>query len=130
MTVINGAGFIGLVQKGYIREKYLTIDTLADSMNYGLTYTTEAITIAGIKGVHTGSGLSSPSIVATLKHGTDRTSGTTIEAVTVTSSTTGTADDGSLSDATVPAGSWIWLETSGKSGTTANFEIVIRYSHD
>jgi hypothetical protein len=129
-TVTNGAGSITIAQKGQIREQYLTIDDLADSLNYGITYVTEAVTIVGIKGVHTGSGLSSPSIVATLKHGTDRTSGTTIEAVTVTSSTTGTADDGTLSDATVPAGSWIWVETSSKSGTTDNFELVIRYTHD
>jgi hypothetical protein len=66
----------------------------------------------------------------TFKHGTDRTSGSTIEAVTVTSSTTGTADDGTLTDATVPAGSWIWVETSGKSGTTADLELVVRYTHD
>jgi hypothetical protein len=130
ITITNGAGAITVTQKGRIREQFLTIDDLADSLNYGLYYTTDAITIVGIKGVHTGSGLSSPSIIATLKHGTDRTSGTTIEAVTVTSSTTGTADDGTLSDATVPAGSWIWVETSGKSGTTDNFELVIRYTHD
>jgi hypothetical protein len=130
ITITNGAGSITVTQKGHIREQFLTIDDLADSLNYGITYVTDAVTIVGIKGVHTGSGLSSPSIVATVKHGTDRTSGTTIEAVTVTSSTTGTADDGTLSDATVPAGSWIWVETSGKSGTTDNFELVIRYTHD
>jgi hypothetical protein len=130
ITVTNSAGGIALTQKGRIREQFLTIDTVADSMNYGITYVTDAVTVVGIKGVHTGAGLSSPSVVATLKHGTDRTSGTTIEAVTITSSTTGTADDGTLADATVPAGSWIWVETSSKSGTTANLELVIRYTHD
>jgi hypothetical protein len=115
---------------GFSKEVFLHLDALADSMNRGVIYVTSAVTVKNLKGVHTGSGLSSPSIVLTFKHGTDRTSGSTIEAVTVTSSTTGTADDGTLTDATVPAGSWIWVETSGKSGTTADLELVVRYTHD
>jgi len=108
----------------------LTIDTLADSMNYDIGFVGAAFTVTEIRGVHFGSGLSSPSIVATVKHGTDRTSGTTIEAVTVTSSTTGTSVTSGLDDATVPANSFIWVETSGKSGTTNDLTIIVRGTYD
>jgi hypothetical protein len=111
-------------------EKTLTLDNIADSMDYVVFFTRVAITVTHIRGVHFGSGLSSPSIVITVRHGTDKTSGTTVEAVTVTSSTSGTADDGTLSDATIPANSWVWITTSSKSGTTDDMAVSITYTHD
>ena len=108
----------------------LTVDDVADSLNYGVGFVGAAFTVTEIRAVHTGSGLSSPSIIATVKHGTNRTSGTTIEAVTAISSTTGTSVTSGFDDATVPANSWIWVETSSKSGTTDNFEIVVRGTYD
>lgn len=108
----------------------LTIDDLADSLNYDIGFVGAAFTVAEIRAVHFGSGLSSPSVVATVKHGTDRTIGTTIEAVTATSSTTGTSVTSSFDDATVPANSFIWVETGSKSGTTANFTIIVRGTYD
>jgi hypothetical protein len=108
----------------------LTIDDLANSLNYDIGFVGAAFTVTEIRGVHFGSGLSSPSIVATVKHGTDRTSGTTIEAVTATSSTTGTSVTTGFDDATVPANSFIWIETGSKSGTTDNFTIIVRGTYD
>lgn len=108
----------------------LTVDDLADSLNYDIGFVGAAFTVTEIRGVHFGSGLSSPSIVATVKHGTDRTSGTTIEAVTATSSTTGTSVTSGFDDATVPANSFIWIETGSKSGTTDNFTIIVRGTYD
>lgn len=108
----------------------LTMDDLADSMNYDIGFVGAAFTVTEIRGVHFGSGLSSPSIIATVKHGTNRTSGTTIEAVTATSSTTGTSVTSAFDDASVPADSFIWVETSSKSGTTDNFTIIVRGTYD
>lgn len=108
----------------------LTIDDLADSLNYDIGFVGAAFTVTEIRAVHIGTGLSSPSVVATVKHGTNRTSGTTIEAVTVTSSTTGTSVTTGFDDATIPQDSWIWVETSGKSGTTDNITIIVRGTYD
>lgn len=110
---------------------YLTIDDLADSMNYGLGFVEAAFTIQEIRAVHTGSGLSSPSVSLTVNQGTDRTSGTAVVTggSTITSSTTGNSIT-SFNDATCPANSWLWITTASKSGTTDNFEIVVRGTYD
>lgn len=108
----------------------LTIDDLADSLNYDIGFVGAAFTVAEIRVVHFGSGLSSPSVVATVKHGTDRTSGSTVHAVTATSSTTGTSVTSAFTDATIPANSFIWVETGSKSGTTDNLTIIVRGTYD
>lgn len=111
-------------------EKTLTFDNIADGDDYVAFFTRQAITVVEIRGVHFGSGLSSPSVVATVKHGTDVTSMTTVEAVTVTSSTTGTSVTSGIDDATIPANSWVRIALSGKSGTTNDLAISITYTHD
>ena len=109
----------------------LTIDALADSMNYVIGRVPAAFTITGIYAVHAGSGLSSPSILLKVYKGTDRTSGTAVVTAgnTVTSSTTGSSIT-SFDSASVSAGSWLWLTTGSKSGTTANFEVVVTGTYD
>jgi len=110
----------------------LTIDLVADGHNYGKTFIPANFTVSKIVAVHVANGgsLSSPSIVATIKHGTDRTSGTTVEAVTVTSSTTGTVVTSGIDDATIPADSFVWVETASKSGTTGNLEVYLVGTYD
>lgn len=119
-----------LTKSNLEHEKTLTFDNIADGDDYVMLFTRQAITISEIRGVHFGSGLSSPSVVATVKHGTDVTSMTTIEAVTVTSSTTGTSVTSGFDDATVPADSWIRVALSSKSGTTNDLAVSITYKHD
>ena len=46
----------------------------------------------------------------------------------VTSTTTGS--DATLSDATIPANSWVWLETTAQGGTTPQMAIFVRYTDD
>lgn len=102
----------------------LTIDALADSMNYGLGYLPASFTITNIRAVHTGSGLSSPSTLLKIFYGADRTSGTAVVTAgsTVTSSTTG-SNITSFDSAT--AAGFLWLTTGSKSGTTANLEVYV-----
>ncbi len=140
VTVTNGTGAGGdpvfdvgtdvVTKTTNIQRLSLTLDTVADGLSYTITRLPAAFTVTKITGNHEGSGLSSPSIVATFKHGTNRTSGTTIEALTVTSSTTGTEDDGTLSDGTIPANSFVWVELSSKSGTTAHMFVEIWGTYD
>ena len=53
-------------------------------------------------------------------------------ALTTSAATTSTTigDTASLSDATIPADSWIWLETTDASGTAVYLSIDIRYTED
>lgn len=114
-TVVNGTTYITLS---------LTIDALADSMNYGFGFLPANFTITNIRAVHTGSGLSSPSILLKIYYGTDRTSGTAVVTAgnTVTSTTTGS--NITSFDSAVAAG-FLWLTTGSKSGTTGNFEVYV-----
>ncbi len=102
----------------------LTIDALADSMNYGLGYLPASFTVTNIRAVHTGSGLSSPSVLLKVYYGSDRSSGTAVVTAgsTVTSSTTG-SNVTSFDSAT--ASGFLWVTTGSKSGTTGNFEVFV-----
>jgi len=110
----------------------LTIDALADSMNYGLGFVGAAFTISEIRAVHVGASLSSPSVNLKVYQGTDRSSGTAVvtAGTTVTSSTTGTSVTSSFDDNTCPANSWLWITTSSKSGTTDKLEVIVRGTYD
>ncbi len=103
----------------------LTIDALADAMNYTIAYVPAAFTITELRFVHHGT-LTSPSIVPTIKHGTDRSSGTAVVSspAAVTNATTG-ATVTSFTSATTAANAWIWIETASKSGTTDKFTVAI-----
>lgn len=103
----------------------LTIDAVADSMNYTIAYVPAAFTITELRFVHNGT-TSSPSITPTIKHGTDRSSGTAVvtSPSAVTSMTTG-ASVTSFNSATTAANAWLWVETASKSGTTDKFTIAV-----
>lgn len=109
----------------------LTVDDVADSMDYMIGYVHAAFTVKEVVAVHAGTGLSSPDVDVTYKHHTDRSNaGNTIIVDTVTSSTTGNSEVSGWTDETIPAASWIWIETSSLSGTTDNLEIIVRGTYD
>ncbi|MBL9187929.1 MAG: hypothetical protein JNK23_10650 [Opitutaceae bacterium] len=141
ITVTNGDGAGGnptiniganvVTKATNLQSIRLTIDNIADGQGYSTTHIPAAFTVTRVVIVHEGAGLSSPSIVCTLKHDTDRSAtGTTIEAITATSSTTGTNTTTGFDDPTIPADSWLWVNLSGKSGTTANLHITIYGTYD
>lgn len=118
---------------GIKKSFFLTIDDVADSMDYAVAFVDAAFTITEIRAVHAGSGLSTPDIDVDVRHSTDRSAaGNQVDttALTVTSSTSGNSFTSGFEDATVPADSWIWIETSSKSGTTDNLELVIIGTYD
>jgi hypothetical protein len=106
--------------------KSVTVESPTDSEDITLFYTDVAITITQITSVVKGA---TPSVTVQIKHDTDRSSaGTQINSATITSQS-GT-EDTSFDDATVPANSWVWLETSAKSGTVTFLHVSIEYSED
>lgn len=110
-----------------------TVDSIADVTEYGMFHTDEAITIQKVIAVHEGTGLSTPSVVLDIRHSTDRSAaGNQLEtsSFTITSSTTGDSFNSGFEDATVPANSWIWVESSSASGTTDNLLIQIYATYD
>ena len=103
----------------------LTIDALADSMDYIVGYVPAAFVITELRFVHFGT-TSTPSITPTVKYGTDRTAGTSVvtSPSAVTSTTTG-ASVTSFNNSTPAANSWIWVTTASKSGTTDKFTVAV-----
>lgn len=93
-------------------------------------FTNKAITVTEIRGVLIGS--STPSVTWTVRHGTDR-SATGAEVVTSGTTTTSvsTGDDvTSFNDATIVANSFVWLETTAKSGTVDEIHVTACYTED
>lgn len=96
--------------------KAITVEEPDGSEDITMFFTDTAITISQIAVVLRGT---SPSVTWALKHDPDRSAaGTTIEGKTTTNETTGDIiDQVDIDDPTVPANSWVWLETSAQSGT-------------
>lgn len=111
-------------------SKSITIESPTSSEDISMFFTSEAMTISKMACVLTGS--STPSVTWTVRHSTDRsavgnevvTSGTT-----TTSTTTGSIVT-SFNDATVPANSFVWIETSASSGVVDTINLTIIYDAD
>lgn len=109
--------------------KSVTISAPTSSEDVTLFYTDVAITISQLNAVVRGSG--SPSVTWTIRFASDR-SATGTEVVTggttTTSQTTG-SEVTSFDDATIPAGSWVWLETTAEADCD-EFHVTILAEED
>ncbi len=108
-----------------LTSKAITIESPTSSEDIGLFFTNEAITLTHIIGVCVGS---SPSVTTDIKYNSDRSAAGTSAlsaATAVTSTTTGTILP--VGSGNVPAGNWVWLETSAQSGTVTNMTITLTY---
>lgn len=116
--------------KARTKSKGLVIEFTTASENIGMWKTPYDITISSVEAVLVGS--SSPSVTFQINFGSDRTSGTAVytSGRTVTSTTTGSTFNSSFNDATIPAGSFIWVTTSAQSGTVTQIELTINYTED
>jgi hypothetical protein len=124
-----------LINKGYADSNYskptlsktLTYESPTSSDDITIFRTDVNITVQEVIAVSTGS---SASTTYQLKHSTDRSAaGNALTTSAVTTSIT-TGDTATLSDATIPANSWVWLETTGATGTNVTLAIDIRYTED
>ena len=111
-------------------SKAITVESPGSAEDISMFFTEDAITITKMAAVLVGS--ATPSVTWTVRHHTDRsnagnevvTSGTT-----TTSTTTGSIVT-TFNDATVPAASFVWLETSAQSGTVNSLNLTILYRID
>lgn len=111
-----------------VHSKAITVESPTASEDISMFYTVKAITIEEVRAVVVGS--STPSVTVVLRHATDRSAAGTaiVSAVPVTNTTNGASL--TLADATIPAASFIWLETTATSGTVTNINITILYRQD
>lgn len=110
-------------------SKSITIESPTATEDISMFFTSEAVTITKIAAVSVGT---TPSLTYTIRHSTDRSAAGN-EVVTSGSTTTSTTTGDvvtSFNDATVPANSWVWLETTSSSGTVTNTSITIIYEKD
>lgn len=109
--------------------KGITVLSPTNAEDDSMFFTDVAITITKLVAICTGT---TPSVTWTIRHHTDRsnagnevvTSGTT-----TTSTTTGSVVT-SFNDATIPADSYVWLETTATSGTVDSFSVTAKYTYD
>lgn len=110
-------------------EKSITLESPTSSEDVTMWYTNKAITITQLSAVVAGT---SPGVTYTVRHDVNR-SDTGTEVVTsgtsVASTTTGTITT-VFNDATIPADSWVWIETTSTSGTVTQFSLTIEYTID
>lgn len=119
------------MNKALIKKAGITYTNPTNSDDYTIFFTDDAITITQMNAV-LANGSSTPSVTWTVRHSTDRsavgnevvTSGTTTTSITSGSEVT------SFNDATVPASSWVWLETTAKSGTVPELSVTLEYTID
>lgn len=107
----------------------ITVEGPSASEDLPLFKTKRAITITQISALVDGT---SPSVTWTIRHALDRSAAGT-EVVTGGTTTTNetTGDDiTSFDDATIPANSNVWLETTAKSGTVLALNLTLFWTHD
>lgn len=109
--------------------KGVTVESPTSSEDITLFFTDDAITVTQINAVCVGS---TPSVTWTVRHSTDRsaTGNEVVTSGTATTSTTTGSEVTSFNDATIPAGSWVWLETTAQSGTVTSLNVTVEFTRD
>ena len=112
------------------KSKSATLENPTDSEDVTLFFTPVALAVSEIRAVLRGA--STPSITWTLRYGPDRNAaGTEIITGGTTTTSITTGDDITVMDsASIPADSYVWLETTAQSGTVQGLHITIRYTEE
>lgn len=110
--------------------KGITVESPTSSEDLSIFFTEAAITVTKMVAVLVGS--STPSVTWTIRHSTDRsaTGNEVVTSGTTTTSTTTGSVVTSFNDATIPANSFVWLETTAQSGTVGQISITLIYTKD
>ena len=110
-------------------SKSIGIISPTASEDITMFFTPVAITVSEMRAIVQGS---APSVSWTIKHSTDRSAAgnVVVTAGTTTTSTTTGSDVTSFDDPTIPADSFVWLETTATSGTINDFNVTIIYTED
>jgi hypothetical protein len=122
---INTAAAANTSVKKY--TKTITIESPTSSDDITIFRTDDAITVKEVIAVSTGS---SPNTRFRLRHSTNRAvTGNVLSTNLATTSTT-VGNRATLSDATIPANSWVWIEMIAARGTNVTLSVNIRYVID
>lgn len=110
--------------------KAITIESPTSSEDLTMFFTDDAITVTQLNAVLRGN--STPSVTWTIRHNSDRSAvgNEVVTSGTTTTSTSTGSEVTSFNDATIPAGSWVWLETTAQSGTVDEINITIEFTRD
>ncbi len=132
---VAGSILANFVQKSLFDAKQMsysiTVKDPGNAEDITIAFTNRAITITEIRAVLVGS--ATPSVTWKIRHhATDRNNvgNAVVTAGTTTTSTTAGSDVTAFDDATIPADSFIWFETTAKSGTVTELHITIVYTVD
>jgi len=112
-----------------LQSKSITIESPTSSEDIIFFHTEFAITVQIMRAVTRGT---TPSVTWTIRHSTDRSAAgaeVVTGGTTTTSATTGD-DVTTFNDATIPADSWVWIETTAQTGTVAEIGITVHYAVD
>ena len=117
-----------LLQNGdSMTSKTMTLQAPTASDDITIFRTDVAITVQEVIAVSTGT---SPSTTYVLRHHTDRSNTGNLLTTSAATTSITTGNTATLSDATIPADSYIWIETTAASGTNVYLSIDIRYTED
>lgn len=108
-------------------NKTFTLQEPTSSDNITIFKTYVDITVEEVIVVNTGT---LPDTTYIIKHNVDRSAAgqNLVDSTSTTSTTTG--DTPQLNVTSVPAGSWMWIETSAATGTNVYLSVDIRYTED
>jgi len=111
-------------------SKSVGLESPGSSEDVTMFFTDDAITVTQMNAVLKGS--STPSVTWTIRHNSDRsaTGAEVVTSGTATTSTTTGSEVTSFNDETIPAGSWVWLETTAQSGSVDEINITIEFTRD
>lgn len=105
----------------------VTIQSPTASENVTLLFVTQAITITDLRAVARGS---SPSVSWTVRFASNRNDGgTEVRLLGDTTTTESGESFTTFTDATIPANSWVWIETTAATDAT-EFHLTIIYTKD
>ena len=107
--------------------KDITIESPTAAEDITFFYTPIAITVTEVRIVQVGT---TPSVTLILKHATDRSAAGTAVTTGAAFTNTTTGATATLSDATIPAASYVWIETTAQSGTVTSMAIHLKYTVD
>jgi hypothetical protein len=131
LLVFDGSAYLQIARKQLIRFRQIrTVDNPGAAEDRSMFFTDTAITVTKLAAVLKGS--ASPSVTWTIRYDADRNAtGTEVVTggTTTTSTTTGSIVS-SFSDPTIPANSFVWLETTAKSGTVDEMNVTVTFTED
>ena len=131
MYTLNDGGTEAIVQGQKDSEtKSIAIENPTASEDITFFFTPLAVTITEMRAVLVGG--TTPSLTWTVRHSTDRslTGNEVVTGGTTTTSVTTGSDVTAFDDATIPADSFVWVETTAHTGGATALAITLAYDED